>query len=91
MGYTRTNHRTMNFYNRKTNPMDVVGKLVDMMGAQETADYLEKYPTAALKVYAAEVKIRELAKKAEAMKACIAWLEDDSSDQSSPVSGEGVA
>lgn len=60
MGYIRTNHRLVHGEAHQVSFQQTLAELVELMGAAETAEYLAKYPTAKLKVYAAEVKLRSL-------------------------------
>lgn len=58
-GRIRTNRRTMAYYNRPSSAQAII-ELVDTIGIVAASEYLDKYPTVALKAYAAEVKLREL-------------------------------
>jgi hypothetical protein len=58
MGYTRTNHRLN--YSHKANPLETISTLQTLMGVEKANEYLADYPTANLKLYAADVMIRHL-------------------------------
>ena len=61
MGRFRTNHR--NNYNHAPSSTAVIAELQELMGTEKANEYLADYPTAALKIYAADVMVRSIKSK----------------------------